>query len=113
MVRYKAWLDELPGRPVFVGYPAAFDVMFVYWYLIRFAGSSPFSHSALDIKTYAMAVLGTEYRSTVKPNMPRSWFGDSPHSHVALDDAIEQGALFCAMLAANPRTQTAAHGAGA
>jgi hypothetical protein len=42
--------------------------------------------------------------------MPRSWFGDSRHSHVALDDAIEQGALFCAMLAANPRTQTAAHG---
>ncbi|OLB66503.1 MAG: exonuclease [Actinobacteria bacterium 13_2_20CM_2_72_6] len=104
MVRYKAWLDELPGRPVFVGYPAAFDFMFVYWYLIRFAGSSPFSHSALDIKTYAMAVLGTEYRSTVKRTMPRSWFGDFPHSHVALDDAIEQGALFCAMLAANPRT---------
>jgi hypothetical protein len=35
--------------------------------------------------------------------MPRAWFTDLPHSHVALDDAIEQGALFCAMLAANPR----------
>jgi hypothetical protein len=113
MVRYKAWLDELPGRPVFVGYPAAFDFMFVYWYLARFAGSSPFSHSALDLKTYAMALLGTEYRSTVKRTMPRSWFGDWPHSHVALDDAIEQGALFCAMLAANPRTQTAAYGSSA
>jgi hypothetical protein len=112
MVRYKAWLDELPGRPVFVGYPAAFDFMFVYWYLIRFAGSSPFSHSALDIKTYAMALLGTEYRSTVKRTMPRSWFGDSPHRHVALDDAIEQGALFCAMLAANPHTATAMDGSG-
>jgi hypothetical protein len=104
MGRYRTWLGQLPGKPVFVGYPAAFDFMFVYWYLIRFTGSSPFSHSALDIKTYAMAVLHTEYRATAKRTMPRAWFGDSPHSHVALDDAIEQGALFCAMLAANRQT---------
>ena len=104
MIRYRTWLEELPGRPVFVGYPAAFDFMFVYWYLMRFAGSSPFSHSALDIKTYAMALLGTEYRATVKKAMPRAWFDGSRHSHVALDDALEQGALFCAMLAANPST---------
>jgi hypothetical protein len=99
MVRYRSWLEKLPGKPVFVGYPAAFDFLFVYWYLIRFAGRSPFSHSALDIKTYAMAVLGTEYRATAKRSMPRRWFGKAPHTHVALDDAIEQGALFCAMLA--------------
>ncbi|WP_045746261.1 3'-5' exoribonuclease domain-containing protein [Actinoplanes rectilineatus] len=99
MVRYRSWLEELPGRPVFVGYPAAFDFMFVYWYLIRFAGSSPFAHSALDLKTYAMALLGTDYRATVKRAMPRRWFGAARHTHVALDDAIEQGELFCAMLA--------------
>jgi hypothetical protein len=111
MARYRGWLDALPGRPVFVGYPAAFDFLFVYWYLIRFTGSSPFSHSALDIKTYAMALLGTDYRATVKRTMPRSWFDESsPHSHVALDDAIEQGALFCAMLAANPHARTAQPG---
>ena len=104
MGRYKTWLEQLPGRPVFVGYPAAFDFMFVYWYLIRFAGSSPFSHSALDIKSYAMALLRTDYRATVKRTMPRAWFSAAPHSHVALDDAIEQGALFCAMLAANRET---------
>ncbi len=98
MVAYREWLAALPGRPVFVGYPAAYDFMFVYWYLIRFAGSSPFSHSALDIKTYAMAKLGTDYRASAKRNMPREWFDDRPHSHVALDDAIEQGALFCNML---------------
>ena len=86
---------------MFVAYPAAYDFMFVYWYLIRFAGESPFSHSALDIKSYAMAVLGTEYREAVKRNMPATWFDDLPHTHVALDDAIEQGALFCNMLAEN------------
>jgi hypothetical protein len=103
MPEYARWLDRLGGKPVFVAYPAAFDFLFVYWYLIRFAGRSPFSHSALDIKTYAMAVLGTPYRESVKRNMPRAWFDPLPHTHRALDDAIEQGALFCNMLAASRR----------
>src|ERR1017187_7107861 len=68
MKRYVAWVKTLPGRPVFVAYPAGFDFLFVYWYLIRFAGESPFSFSALDVKTYAMALLKTEYRDTVKAN---------------------------------------------
>jgi hypothetical protein len=100
---YLAWLKGLPGRPVFVAYPAGFDFMFVYWYLIRFAGESPFSHSALDMKTFAMSLLGTEYRASTKRNMPRAWFDPLPHTHKALDDAIEQGALFCNMLAARER----------
>jgi hypothetical protein len=97
MPEYRAWLESLPGKPVFVGYPAAYDFMFVYWYLIRFAGGSPFSHSALDLKTFAMAVLGTEFRKTIKRTMPRAWFGPARHTHVALDDAIEQGELWVAM----------------
>jgi hypothetical protein len=98
---YVAWLKRLPGPPVFVAYPAGFDFLFVYWYLIRFAGQSPFSFSALDVKTYAMAVLKKEYRQCVKRNMPRNWFDPLPHTHKALDDAIEQGALFCNMLREN------------
>jgi hypothetical protein len=100
MPEYVRWLRSLPGKVVFVAYPAAYDFMFVYWYLIRFAGESPFSHSALDIKSYAMALLGTDYRESTKRNMPANWFDDVPHTHVALDDAIGQGALFCNMLAA-------------
>lgn len=99
MPAYVAWLKSLPGKPVFVAYPAAYDFMFVYWYMMRFAGESPFSHSALDIKSYAMAVLGTEYRQSTKRNMPKRWFDNLPHTHVALDDAIGQGALFCNILA--------------
>jgi hypothetical protein len=95
---YVAWLEALPAKPVFVGYPAAFDFMFIYWYLMRFVGRSPFSFSALDIKTMAMVMLGGEYRTSTKRNMPRRWFGDSAHGHVALGDAVEQGYLFCAML---------------
>lgn len=95
---YLQWLRALPGRPVFVGYPAAYDFLFVYWYLMRFVGESPFSHSALDIKTFAMCLLGLGYRDSTKRNLPRRWFDHLPHTHVALDDAIEQGAMFCNML---------------
>ena len=103
MPEYVAWIKTLPGKPVFVGYPAGFDFLFVYWYLIRFAGESPFSFSALDIKSYAMALLGAGYRDSTKRNMPKSWFDEMPHTHVALDDALEQGALFCNMLADRSR----------
>lgn len=101
MRRYVAWVKELGGRPVFVAYPAGFDFLFVYWYLMRFAGESPFSFSALDIKSYAMAVLKTSYRDATKKNYPKAWFDPLPHTHVALDDAIGQGALFCNILKAN------------
>lgn len=94
MRAYVGWLEALPGKPVFVGYPVAYDFMFVYWYLMRFAGESPFSHSALDIKTAAMIALDVPYRDATKKNMPRAWFGQQPHTHVALDDAIGQGVLF-------------------
>lgn len=98
MREYLAWLKALPGAPVFVAYPAAFDFMFVCWYLHRFVGENPFSHSALDIKTYAMALLRNPYHQCTKAYMPKEWFDDLPHTHRALDDAIEQGALFCNML---------------
>ena len=101
MKNYLTWIKNLPGIPVFVGYPASYDFMFVYWYLIRFTGGSSFSHSALDIKTYAMAMLKKPYRRSVKKNMPKRWFDKLKHTHCALDDAIEQGALFCNMLAEN------------
>ena len=101
MPEYVQWVKSLPGKAVFVAYPSGYDFTFVYWYMIRFAGESPFSHSALDIKTFAMAMLRKGYRDSTKRNMPPHWFDPSPHTHVALDDAIEQGKLFCNMLAEN------------
>ena len=101
MVKFVGWIRSLSGVPVFVAYPAGFDFMFVQWYLMKFVGESPFSHSALDIRTFAMAVLKIDYRQSTKKNMPRRWFDDLPHNHIALDDAVEQGALFCNMLREN------------
>lgn len=99
MPEYANWLEALPGSCVFVAYPVAFDFMFVYWYLMRYAGRSPFGFSALDIKTLAMALMRGDYRRSTKSRMPKRWFDPLPHTHVALDDAIEQGAMFCNLLA--------------
>jgi hypothetical protein len=99
MMRYRGWLESLPGTPVFVAYPAGFDFTFIHWYLIRFTGRNPFSHSALDMKTLAMAMLGVPYRRAVKKVFPKRWKDTSlTHTHVALDDAREQGAIFMKMM---------------
>jgi len=60
------------ASPVFVGFPAGFDFLFVYWYLIKFTGQSPFSFSALDGKTFAMALLKRPYRQSTKRNYPKA-----------------------------------------
>lgn len=89
---------EHKANLVFIGFPVTFDFMFVYWYLIEFAGKSPFSFSGLDIKTYASAVLKKDYRACSKRGLPKEWFqGTREHTHQALDDAIGQGQLFMNM----------------
>lgn len=104
MQRFVFWVTWMcqtakNAKPVFVGYPAGFDFLFVYWYLIKFLGNSPFSFSALDIKTYAAAVLRIPYREVSKHALERFKEPNLPHTHVAIDDALEQGYLFLNLMA--------------
>lgn len=92
------WVKKQGGIPVAVCYPSGYDFTWVYWYLIHFIGYSPFSFSCLDLKSYAMAVMKTGYRQSTKKNMPKRWFPTDAHTHVALDDCIEQGKLFINIL---------------
>ena len=101
MAEYSAWIKALPGSPVFVAWPLGFDFTFVYWYLFRFTGTMPFKHNGIDMRSYAMAMLGGDYRQNGKHRLPSRWKDPLPHTHRALDDAIEQGALFCNMLLEN------------
>jgi len=96
--------EATSSRPVCVAYPAGFDFLFIYWYLIKFTGASPFSFSALDIKSYACAVMKKGYRQSTKRDMPRKWFGTQAHTHRAVDDAIGQGQLFMNILKDNKGT---------
>ncbi|GAA0798241.1 exonuclease [Spirilliplanes yamanashiensis] len=95
-----AWIagvaDRHRARPVFVAYPLGFDWMFVYWYHVRFTGGSPFGHSGhVDVKTLYATRAGVPVRAVGKRSMPRELLSDRPHTHHALDDAIEQADLFC------------------
>jgi hypothetical protein len=92
------WVNSFGGKVVCVGYPATFDFLFIYWYTVFFRFESPFSFSALDIKSYVSAVLKKPYRESTKRNMPNRWFPKQKHTHVAVDDAVEQGALFMNIL---------------
>lgn len=97
MADYLKWLESLPGRPVFLGWPASWDFMWIYWYLVRFTGQRPFRENALDIRSYAMGMRKSDFHMTSRSYLPKRWFDERPHTHVALDDALEQGALFCNM----------------
>jgi len=105
MGNFKNWVESISQMhettPVCVAYPSGFDFLFVYWYLIRFTKESPFSFSCIDIKTYAMSMLKKGYRQCSKRGMPKRWFSNAPHTHKAVDDAIEQGQLFMNMLKEN------------
>ena len=99
MKKLVTWARALPGVPIFVAFPVTFDFMFVQWYLFKFAGAAPFAHSGLDIRTMAMTMNNTRWDRSTKEFLPQYWFDPLPHTHVALDDAIEQGTMFCNMLA--------------
>jgi hypothetical protein len=101
MTHFVNWVNQQPGKPTVVCYPAGFDFTWLYWYIIHFGLKSPFGFSALDVKSYASAVMKTPYRQSTKKNMPKRWFSDEPHTHVAVEDAVEQGKLFIAMLKEN------------
>ena len=99
MKKYAEWIRGLPGDAVFVGYPASYDFLFVYWYLRKYVGQSPFSHAALDIKTLAMVAMRCDYRKATRMKMPEKWSDGLRGTHKAIDDAIAQGVLFCNILA--------------
>jgi DNA polymerase III epsilon subunit-like protein len=82
-------------RAVLVAYPVAFDWAFLYWYFIRFTGSSPFGYSScLDIRTLYQARAHTVHDLSSKRHMPANLRASSLHTHNALDDAVEQAELF-------------------
>lgn len=108
------WVDRVSQghRPVLVAYPIAFDWSFLYWYFERFSKTpSPFGHSScLDIRTLYQAIAGTVFDESSKQRMPEFMQSSQPHTHNALDDAVEQGELFANLFEySQKRRNTLAH----
>lgn len=106
MKRFVSWLGGLPGQVVFVAWPAVYDFMFVYWYLMKFVGQSPFQWSGLDIKSYYMGMSRIkQWRDVSIKALPSAWLPENPLEHVAVNDAVCQGHMFCQMHVANLQNQ--------
>lgn len=100
MHNFVRWVESLGRRRVFVAYPASFDFTWVYWYCHRFTGRSPFGFSSvLDMKALAAFLLNCNIHEIDKRGMPERWTRNLPkHTHIAIDDAEEQGEIFRRML---------------
>ena len=93
MAELAAWVDEVapaPARPVFVGFNAPFDWMFVADYLHRFVGRNPFGHSSRDI--------GALYKGMVKDVRKNfKHLRKTRHTHNPVDDAMGNAEAMLAM----------------
>jgi hypothetical protein len=95
------WYKKME-HPVFVFMPQKFDGLFVYWYLQTFVEGLGFINTpdAIDVKTLAMAALGLEDpQRASKKYWPKVWKDKKiRHSHIASEDACEQGSQFIKIL---------------
>ncbi|MHC3389340.1 3'-5' exonuclease [Streptomyces lavendulocolor] len=102
LAEFSTWVREVSrgAQPVMCGYPASYDWTFLYWYLMRYTGASPFGHSGcMDMKTLYATKARLPLRAVAKGTMPRELLSRRRHTHHALDDAIEQAELFSNLMA--------------
>lgn len=92
------WIKGIVGdaKPVLVAYPLSFDWSWLYWYFTRFClEGSPFNHSlCFDIKTAYAVKAAIPISEAGKSKLLPSLRPRGPHTHHALDDAIEQAEIF-------------------
>jgi hypothetical protein len=99
MNNYVAWVNSFGKEPSkhFVAAPAGFDFTHMFWYMMKFTGTTPFGWRAIDINSVAMGAFNIPYSKAgkfINQYIPQGF----PHTHIALDDAMEQGVQFCNML---------------
>jgi ribonuclease T len=101
MTAFRDWLSGVTkaAKPVFVGFNATFDWAFVNFYFHEYLGENPFGFGGIDIKSYYMGMTGCAWEDTRSSRIRSELKGPSPHTHNALDDAIEQGEMFRRMFA--------------
>jgi ribonuclease T len=104
MEKFEQWLSTAVPEgicPIFIGFNAAFDWMFVNDYFHRFLGHNPFGHNALDIKAYYMGLMRVSWVQSSMREVNQHYLDNNRQglSHQALQDAIDQAAMFEKMLA--------------
>lgn len=97
MQQFADWVAEVVptgSAPIFVGFNAVFDWMFVDDYFQRFLHRNPFGHSAVDIKSYYLGHAGGSWGGTSMRFLSPLYLEGVHLSHNALGDARDQANLF-------------------
>ncbi len=105
MAAFADWLADVAdgARPIFVGFNAPFDWMFVADYFHRFLGHNPFGVSALDLKSLFMGRDGvTAWSETRRDLVIARHPIRRAATHNALDDAQAQAELAQRLLEHSP-----------
>lgn len=115
MEAFAQWLcDVAPPQthhPVFLGFNAVFDWMFVNEYFVRYGIDNPFGHGGVDIKSYYLGMMGTTWAETSMKHLSPKYLVGRQLSHNALGDARDQAELFRAIEADAHALRAAAAGA--
>jgi hypothetical protein len=94
---FVAFVEGVPGVRIFTAHPVAFDGSWIDLYLRRFTdhqlldgmyATRPLFHDSLCLRSYGAAVTGRPVRDVSPASLPPEWFGDVPHTHRAIDDAL-------------------------
>lgn len=96
MKAYLNWQKKIAkehgARLTYTGYPLTYDFMWVYVYNCFVNDYDPAGFSGFDVKTAASVLLKKPFKQTTKRIFPQRWFPKGhKHTHIAIDDAIEQG----------------------
>lgn len=95
--RFTSWVRELPGKPVAVAKPAAYDFAWVNYYSWLCTAGNPLGFSCKDMGSFADgAGISEKEKREIYVSIDKT--GLRPH--VAVDDAIEQGRYWLALLKA-------------
>jgi len=101
MKNFADWVlhvTPIQDQPIFTAFNAPFDWMFVNDYFHRYLGYNPFGHKALDIKALYMGRKQSQWSDTAYSHIVRDFGLESPLSHHALEDALQQAELLQALL---------------
>jgi ribonuclease T len=101
LARFAGWLAEAAPvglHPIFAGFNAPFDWMFVNDYFHRFLGHNPFGHAALDLRSFYMGLTGAGWHEAGVHHVAAHYGIAHPLTHHALHDARDQAILFLKML---------------
>ena len=100
--RFAEWVRATAkeARPVFCAWPLNFDASFIAHYFSVLSEKNPFGIGGLDMRSLWMGLSGMPYVECDDEKVPEPWQSKHKHTHVALEDALQQGDVLVAMLKA-------------